>query len=120
MLSSMRMPLRKLNDHILYKTCHHKKLTRYKADSTYRRKNYANFYYSLLKASIFIDTILKDTQFWEQEIVPKLKKFYWECLLLEILDYRKARGHAIRDPESIENVKKEVAKRRKLSKSDRN
>ncbi|KAJ8886812.1 hypothetical protein PR048_013024, partial [Dryococelus australis] len=63
---------------------------------------------------IFIDRIVKDTQFWEQEMVTKLTKFYWECLLEEILDSRKAQGHIIIDPESIENAKIEVAKRRKL------
>ncbi|XP_063389242.1 uncharacterized protein LOC134675024 [Cydia fagiglandana] len=41
--------------------------------------------------------IPKDDDFWEQKMLPKLSRFYHDCVLLEIIDPRKSRSMAIRD-----------------------
>lgn len=44
---------------------------------------------------IKITTIDKDGEFWEKEMFPKLKKFYINCVLPEIVDPRHSRSTPI-------------------------
>lgn len=48
-----------------------------------------------------IEKILRDDDFWVTEMENKLKDFYFDCLLPEILDPRHTRTMPIRDPQYI-------------------
>lgn len=65
---------------------------------------------------IKLSTILADEHFW-QKMEPKLSRFYYHCLLPELVDSRLSRSMNVREPEyilkAIEN--KAAAKKRKLT-----
>ncbi|XP_018335510.1 uncharacterized protein LOC108744304 isoform X1 [Agrilus planipennis] len=46
---------------------------------------------------IHIEEIERDDIFWKQKMEDKLKKFYFECLLPELVDPRKGRNKSLRD-----------------------
>ncbi|KAF5270848.1 hypothetical protein FQR65_LT17771 [Abscondita terminalis] len=47
---------------------------------------------------IEIEKIERDDEFWETKMKHQLRNFYFKCLLPEIIDPRKTRGMAIRNP----------------------
>lgn len=47
------------------------------------------------------ETILRDTEFWKNKMEPFLRSFYYDCMIPEIIDSRKARNMPIKDPEYI-------------------
>lgn len=52
------------------------------------------------KDIVFI-TVKRDCEFFENIMQPKLKLFYYECLLLEIIDPGHTRNMAIREPSRV-------------------
>lgn len=50
---------------------------------------------------LFVERIYKDDAFWNTSMVPKLTRFYEECILPEIADSRVIRQLRIRDPDYI-------------------
>lgn len=50
---------------------------------------------------LYIERIEVDRALWENFMVPKLKKFYFGCILPEIADSRITRGLKVRDPDYI-------------------
>ncbi|XP_063232518.1 uncharacterized protein LOC134536644 [Bacillus rossius redtenbacheri] len=46
-----------------------------------------------------------DETFWKKDMLPKLERFYFNCVLPEIVDPRNVRGLKCRDPEYIEEAK---------------
>ena len=48
-----------------------------------------------------IEKINFDTRFWEERMLPKLQRFYLNCLLPELVDSRMSRNMQIREPEYI-------------------
>lgn len=50
---------------------------------------------------LHIETVFRDDQFWKQEMEPKLSKFYFDCLLPELIDPRFPRSMPIRNPDWI-------------------
>lgn len=74
------------------------------------KKKYCIFTFWTLKG-IKTEIIEKDDNFWETEMVKKLKDFYFDCLLPEIIDPRYVRSMPIRDPTYIlEAMKKREMK----------
>lgn len=61
-------------------------------------RNWCDFVVYTKKGELFVERIKKDTKFWTNEILPKLTRFYNDCLLPEILDSRIVRGMKVRDP----------------------
>ncbi|KMQ86930.1 hypothetical protein RF55_13949 [Lasius niger] len=53
----------------------------------------------------------KDNVFWEKKMVPVLIRFYYECMLPEILDSRHNRHMQIRDPKYITDAKEQSKKK---------
>lgn len=53
---------------------------------------------------IKVEKIYRDDTFWEKEMKKKLKDFYFDCLLPEIIDPRHTRSMSIRDPLYILNA----------------
>jgi hypothetical protein len=47
------------------------------------------------------EVIKRDDDLWYNQMLPKLNKFYMECLLPEIIDPRVPRGRNCRDPQYI-------------------
>lgn len=41
--------------------------------------------------------IYKDEQFWKEKMIPRLTKFYYMCVLPEIIDPRKSRSMPLRE-----------------------
>lgn len=62
---------------------------------------------------VFTHKILFDNEFWKQSMESKLKSFYFDCLLPELIDPRYTRSMEIRNPPSILD---EQLKRQKLQK----
>ena len=52
------------------------------------------------------DTISYDPNFWKIEMEGKLTSFFYECLLPEILDSRKARGLPFRELKTYKSKEK--------------
>lgn len=46
---------------------------------------------------IAVERILRDDNFWKNTMFPKLQKFYFNCILPEIIDARIPRRMEIRD-----------------------
>lgn len=58
------------------------------------------------------EVIEKDDTFWKNEMEPKLKMFYCDCILPELIDPRHTRKMTIRDPDYIlEEMEKKAKKR---------
>lgn len=47
-----------------------------------------------------VETIKRDENIWKNIMVPKLREFYENCILPEIIDGRIPRGMQVREPES--------------------
>lgn len=62
----------------------------------------------ILSVQIFFQIIRveRNTKYWENEMLPKLKQFFLECMLPEIIDSRHRRGLPIRDPKFITDAMK--------------
>jgi hypothetical protein len=56
-----------------------------------------------------MEKIFFNQQFWEQEMLPKLKLFFYDCLLPEIVDPRHPAGK-IRNPQYIIDAQNEKKK----------
>lgn len=56
---------------------------------------------------IKLELIEKDDKFWTDIMEPKLLKFYYDCLLPELVDPRHIRNKPIRDPEYVNACSKE-------------
>lgn len=56
--------------------------------------------YTAIK-ELFIERIYIDNELWRQVMLPKLKRFYMDCMLPEIADSRIAREMRVRDPDYI-------------------
>ncbi|XP_054265988.1 uncharacterized protein LOC128988593 [Macrosteles quadrilineatus] len=56
--------------------------------------------YTAIK-QLFIERIYIDSELWRQVMLPKLKRFYMDCMLPEIADSRIAREMRVRDPDYI-------------------
>ena len=57
--------------------------------------------FSTLAWLLALARVVKDNEFWNNEMFPKLERFYFLCLLPEIVDSRHARGMPIREPAYI-------------------
>lgn len=66
---------------------------------------------------IVIERILKDHQFWETKMEERLKKFYINCLLPELIDPRHPRSLPIREPNYIVLAQEEKERKRKIQNS---
>ncbi|XP_077519899.1 uncharacterized protein LOC144129667 [Amblyomma americanum] len=53
------------------------------------------------KKDISTEVISRNQSFWEDEMLPRLKKCYMHCLLPELVDPRRSRGFPIREPDYI-------------------
>jgi hypothetical protein len=60
--------------------------------------------------SLKIVRVNADKAFWEDAMLPFLTRFYYECMLPEILDSRYNRHMPIRNPKYIIDAKKNVSK----------
>jgi len=61
-----------------------------------------------------------DDAFWKHEMLPFLTRFYYECMLPEIVDSRHNRNMSIRDPSYIIEAKQEAAKKMNIQKNKQN
>ncbi|KAJ8886629.1 hypothetical protein PR048_012841, partial [Dryococelus australis] len=68
--------------------------------------------------AIICNIVERNDDFWREKIISKLSKFYFNCLLREIIDFRYARQLPIRDPDIIINAQKMLAL--KATKSKKN
>jgi len=57
------------------------------------------------KMSIKYETIERDDNFWKTKMFPKLEKFFFNCLLPELVDPRHPRSMPIRNPSYILEAK---------------
>ncbi|KAF2885476.1 hypothetical protein ILUMI_20704 [Ignelater luminosus] len=76
------------------------------------------------KEDIFVEEIERDRVFWTNTILPKLNRFYNDCILEEIATKRCLRGERCFDPVWIEDAvklkqEKQTAKK-KLQDSSKN
>ncbi|CAN7937485.1 unnamed protein product [Ixodes hexagonus] len=53
-----------------------------------------------------VEIIIRDDEFWNNKMIKQLDKFYTFCLLPELVDPRRSRSMSIRDPDYIQNAKK--------------
>jgi len=53
----------------------------------------------------------RDNAFWKSQILPFLTRFYYECMLSEIVDSRHNRHMSIRNSKYIIEAKEEAAKK---------
>ncbi|KAL6419451.1 hypothetical protein ACFW04_011400 [Cataglyphis niger] len=60
--------------------------------------------------SIKILHIIIDNEFWKNQMLPFLTRFYYECMFPEILDSRHNKQMPIRDPKYIIEAKKKTTK----------
>ncbi|XP_063240064.1 uncharacterized protein LOC134540920 [Bacillus rossius redtenbacheri] len=68
------------------------------------------------KQDLFVEKVQRNEDFWRNEMLPKLTRFYKKCLLPEIVDSRVIRGKPVREPEYISKAKEEMnAKKSKKS-----
>lgn len=66
---------------------------------------------------IKVEKIERDDSFWAKEMEEKLVKFYFDCLLPEILDPRYTRSMAIKEPDYIVKVIQAKENNKKMSDS---
>ena len=59
------------------------------------------------------EQITRDPIFWEKNMEQTLTKFYFDCLLPEIIDPRYPRNEAIRNPLYILEAQKQKGEKRK-------
>ncbi|XP_026278759.1 uncharacterized protein LOC113206748 [Frankliniella occidentalis] len=53
----------------------------------------------------YVEKIERDDKFWQETMLPKLSRFYMDCMLVEICLRRKNRGIKCRDPDWIKPKK---------------
>jgi len=63
------------------------------------------------KISIKYETIERDDDFWKTKMFPKLEKFFFNCLLPELVDPRHPRSMPIRNPSYILEAKAQKNKK---------
>jgi len=67
------------------------------------------------------ELVFRDQQFWEEKMLPKLQKFFFNCLLPEIVDPRRKRSMPLRainidgEPVPKVQVKKTKARKKKVT-----
>ncbi|XP_072766253.1 uncharacterized protein [Anoplolepis gracilipes] len=66
--------------------------------------------------SLKIVVVNRDNNFWENQMLPFLKRFYHDCMLPEILDSRHNRHMPIRNPQYIIDAKEKASKRKIIHK----
>lgn len=64
---------------------------------------------------VYSQTIERDVEFWNTKMKQKLKDFFYDCMMPELVDPRHTRSMEIRDPLSILNAQ-EKKKTEKLNK----
>ncbi|KAF4522566.1 hypothetical protein B566_EDAN012857 [Ephemera danica] len=64
------------------------------------RRSYCWFFVYTKKDSVKIK-VERDDTFWKKCMEPHLIKFYWNCLLPEIVDSQRERGEPVREPQYI-------------------
>jgi hypothetical protein len=69
--------------------------------------------------SMKIVHVVVDNAFWKTKMLPFLTRFYYECMLPEIVDSRYNRHMPIRNPKYIIEAKEEAAKKVSVSKNSR-
>lgn len=62
---------------------------------------------------IFVEEIERDTELWEKSMLPKLEKFYKECVAPEIVRNNIGRGLKCIDPPYIKNSIQEFEAKKK-------
>jgi len=62
--------------------------------------------------SLKIVRVNRDNVFWSNQMLPFLTRFYYDCMLPEILDSRHNRHMPIRNPSYIIEAKEEAAKKK--------
>ncbi|XP_063234908.1 uncharacterized protein LOC134537900 isoform X3 [Bacillus rossius redtenbacheri] len=70
----------------------------------------------LTENDFFVERIEKDENLWMNVMMPKLQKFYINCVLPEIVDSRIKRKMSIRDPLYIIQAQEEMKKKAKSKK----
>ncbi|XP_063216740.1 uncharacterized protein LOC134527744 isoform X1 [Bacillus rossius redtenbacheri] len=53
---------------------------------------------------IKVVTVQKDDQFWKEKMEKQLTRFYFDCMVPELVDPRSTRNMEIRDPEYIRHI----------------
>ncbi|KAJ8876211.1 hypothetical protein PR048_024121 [Dryococelus australis] len=80
-----------------------------KENNTLRLKKEHPYFYQVqgqlniteLEVCLLLDKVKRRKDMWQEIMLPKLTVFYMECLLLEIVDSRRARGRIIREAHHI-------------------
>lgn len=62
-----------------------------------------------------ITPVFRDDNFWRTKMEPKLKSFYFDCLLPEIVDSRSPRGMKLREPLCVTEGQKDFKKSSNIS-----
>ena len=62
--------------------------------------------------SLKIVTVYRDNDFWENKMLPLLTRFYYDCMLPEILDSRHNRHMPIRNPKYIIDAQEKASKKK--------
>ncbi|KAK5644984.1 hypothetical protein RI129_006284 [Pyrocoelia pectoralis] len=103
-----------------------------KKDSTLRLKRNHSYYYQIQgqlnitkknicyfvvyindKIDLFVEKITKDSNFWEEKMLPKLIDFYTNCIAPEIILNNIGQGKRCKDPLNILNAIKENEEKKK-------
>ncbi|KAG8195471.1 hypothetical protein JTE90_002643 [Oedothorax gibbosus] len=66
--------------------------------------NKCDFIVSTGTGELFIEEIAKDTIFWDNIMIPKLREFYLKSILPEIADSRIRRGLMCREPTEVKGI----------------
>ncbi|XP_077497747.1 uncharacterized protein LOC144108371 [Amblyomma americanum] len=72
------------------------------------------------KKGISTEVISRNQSFWEDEMLPRLKKFYMHCLLPELVDPRRRRGLPISEPDYILEAQNTRSLKRPLKETSKN
>jgi hypothetical protein len=75
-------------------------------------RQWCDFVVFTRKGELYTERIKRDASFWEK-VVQKLRTFYLECVLPEIVDSRMVRGLKIRDPLFIVQAQKKLEEKKK-------
>jgi len=66
--------------------------------------------------SLKVVVVNRDNDFWENQMLPLLKRFYHNCMLPEILDSRHNRHMPIRNPQYVIDAQEKASKRKIIRK----
>lgn len=65
---------------------------------------------------VYSQRIERDIEFWNTKMAQKLKDFFYDCMMPELVDPRHTRSMEIRDPQSILNAQEKIKQKVKLNK----